>query len=255
MKHPMLRLALIAGILILSVGSSFARYYDSRIGRFLSVDPHSGRYVAWSPYTYALDNPLKYVDPNGKDAIPIVFKDYKISAFGIKWSGLGHAGILLIDNKTGLTKYYEYGRYDKEGKGWVRQHRVSNVAMDKKTGMPTAESLTKVLGEISKAAGQGGDITGAYVKNDNFKEMNDHAQQQKSENSNPNRDEYSLTGNNCGTFVKETLEAGKADTPSMIDPRPNSYIEEIRDMYPDVDYNASKMQTTVEKEEKKRDGN
>jgi RHS repeat-associated protein len=183
-----------------------ARYYDARIGRFLSVDSHTGRYVTWSPYTYALDNPLKYVDPNGKDAIPIVFKDYKISAFGVKWSGLGHAGILLIENKTGVTKYYEYGRYDKEGKGIVRQITVSDVVLDKKTGMPTTESLTKVLGQISKATGQGGDITGTYVKNDNFKEMNTYAQDQKAENANPNREKYSLTGNNCGTFVKETLE-------------------------------------------------
>ena len=150
-----------------------------------------------------------------------------------------------------MTKYYEYGRYDKEGKGIVRQITVSDVVLDKKTGMPTTESLTKVLGQISKATGQGGDITGAYVKNDNFKEMNAHAQDQKAENANPSREKYSLTGNNCGTFLKETLEAGKAETPSMIDPRPNSYIEELRGIYPDVEYDASKKQVKVEKEGKK----
>jgi uncharacterized protein RhaS with RHS repeats len=231
-----------------------ARYYDARTGRFLSVDPKAGKYFAWSPYTYTLDNPLKYIDPNGKDAIPIVFKDYKISAFGVKWSGLGHAGILLIDNKTGTTKYYEYGRYDKEGKGLVRQRTVSDVVMDK-NGMPNKESLTKVLGQISKEAGKGGNITGAYIKNDNFKEMNDYAQDRKSENSDPSREGYSIAGNNCGRFMKETLEAGQVDTPTMIVPWPNLYIEALRGKYPDVDYNAKKKQVTIEKEEKKKDGN
>jgi len=230
-----------------------ARHYDARTGRFLSVDQNAGKYASWSPYVYALDNPLKYVDPSGKDAIPIVFKDYKISALGMKWSGLGHAGILLIDNKTGLAKYYEYGRYDKEGKGIVRQRAVPNVAMDKNTGMPTQESLNKVLGVISKEAGHGGDVTGAYVKNDNFKEMNEHAQEQKAQNDNPDRKEYSITGNNCATFMKETLEAGGTETPSMVDPRPNSYIEELRNVYQDVNYSATKNQTTVETTEKKKD--
>jgi uncharacterized protein RhaS with RHS repeats len=254
MNGKRLLLWVVLSLFIMPAYHAEARYYDARTGRLLQPDPKAAKYLAWSPYTYTLDNPLKYVDPNGKDAIPIVFKDYKISALGVKWSGLGHAGILLIDNKTGTTKYYEYGRYDKEGKGLVRQRTVSDVVMDK-NGMPTKESLTKVLGEISKEAGKGGNITGAYIKNDNFKEMNDYAHDRKSENSDPNREGYNITGNNCGTFMKETLGAGKVDTPTMIDPRPNSYIEELRDKYPDVDYNAKKKQVTIEKEEKKKDGN
>mgnify|MGYP007019933133 CR=1 FL=1 len=52
----------------------------------------------------------------------------------VKIGNLGHAGVLLIDNKTGVTKYYEYGRYDKEGKGVVRTFAVPNVKIgqDKK---------------------------------------------------------------------------------------------------------------------------
>ncbi len=43
-----------------------ARYYDSGIGRFTQVDPNYN--PSESPYEYARNNPLKYVDPNGKDA-------------------------------------------------------------------------------------------------------------------------------------------------------------------------------------------
>src|SRR5438093_4110830 len=42
-----------------------ARYYDARIGRFLSIDPMFSKYANWSSYNYCLDNPLRVVDPNG----------------------------------------------------------------------------------------------------------------------------------------------------------------------------------------------
>jgi RHS repeat-associated protein len=44
-----------------------ARYYDARLGRFLTVDPQSGagRLRGWSPYHYAYDNPERFNDPTG----------------------------------------------------------------------------------------------------------------------------------------------------------------------------------------------
>ncbi len=44
-----------------------ARYYESTIGRFTTVDPHVENYYSWSPYAYCANNPLKYIDPDGKD--------------------------------------------------------------------------------------------------------------------------------------------------------------------------------------------
>ncbi len=43
-----------------------ARYYDSDTGRFTQIDP---KYDAGeSPYAYAVDNPMKFIDSDGKDA-------------------------------------------------------------------------------------------------------------------------------------------------------------------------------------------
>ncbi|PID57947.1 MAG: hypothetical protein CR986_08505 [Ignavibacteriae bacterium] len=44
-----------------------ARYYDSKIGRWLSVDPLADKYPGWSPYNYTACNPLNNYDPNGME--------------------------------------------------------------------------------------------------------------------------------------------------------------------------------------------
>ena len=79
-------------------------------------------------------------------AIPIVFPDYRISvdikpttidlfedwtwdnirtpAYKDRWEGLGHAGVFFIEGSTGLTKYFEYGRYDAAGLGKVQKQEL-----------------------------------------------------------------------------------------------------------------------------------
>ena len=43
------------------------RYYDSDLGRWMSVDPLAVKYPSWSPYNYTLGNPVRFVDPNGME--------------------------------------------------------------------------------------------------------------------------------------------------------------------------------------------
>lgn len=46
-----------------------ARYYDPNLGRFLSIDPgpvDAAQPQTWNRYSYALNSPLKYVDPTGE---------------------------------------------------------------------------------------------------------------------------------------------------------------------------------------------
>ena len=44
-----------------------ARYYESAVGRFTSVDPLAEKYYSWSPYVYGGNNPILNIDPDGRD--------------------------------------------------------------------------------------------------------------------------------------------------------------------------------------------
>jgi len=215
-----------------------ARFYDPTIGRFTSIDPNAEKYAYINPYNYVYNNPVNGIDPDGRDGILLVFPDYKIQVGNRKVPHLGHAGVLLIDNKTGTTKYYEYGRYDSEGRGLVRKVTISDVEIGP-NGKPTNKSLNKVLGQISKRSGKGGRIEGAYIESDDFESMHDYAKELMGQNSDPDREPYSIWNNNCGTFGCDVLNqdsdvAGKA--PGIIDPRPNSIIGEYQDVYDSVSY-------------------
>jgi len=73
-----------------------ARYYDSDLSVWLSVDPMAGKYPNSSPYLYCENNPVVYVDPNG---------EFKTWAGALSFS-------LIHGGKIHTAKYGDYaGQY------------------------------------------------------------------------------------------------------------------------------------------------
>jgi RHS repeat-associated protein len=52
-----------------------ARFYAANLGRWLSIDPLAAKFPNWSPYNAMNDNPMFFIDPDGKESKDWIEKD------------------------------------------------------------------------------------------------------------------------------------------------------------------------------------
>ncbi len=97
-----------------------ARFYDRTA--WTSIDPMAEKYYAVSPYAYCSNNPIRFVDPSGKN--PFVLGGAAAAAFDFAAISLGiiTTGIILKKSADG---HIRFKNWSPEG-GWQgRQDRLS----------------------------------------------------------------------------------------------------------------------------------
>lgn len=85
-------------------------YHADLSSRWLCPDPLASKYPQVSPYTYCLNNPIIFIDPDGKDVEIVIGKPYTKNG---KEHPYGHMAIRVYGD--GYDYVFDFGRY---GKTW-----------------------------------------------------------------------------------------------------------------------------------------
>ncbi len=170
-----------------------------------------GAYIAW---------------PNQPITIPDDFRTFEFVPEKLNY--LGHAGVLLIEGGTGLTKYYEFGRYNAHG--FVRTVGIPDVKKFRnswwKNDWPSEEDIQNIISKLpsSKKGYKCRASFGRTWKTDGFNKMKEYAETFK--NSPP---KYNILTNNCSTFAQSVLRKGGIHGGFAMLPSLSTYTNSIRD--------------------------
>ena len=106
------------------------RQYDSRLGRWWSVDPKWNEYPSVSPYAFCMDNPIILKDPNGEYGVIVIHQK------------CDENGNIIGGTATLVMKYYYNSSDAYEGTdGKVSKENALNVEKNIK------DNLDKLVGQ------------------------------------------------------------------------------------------------------------
>lgn len=151
----------------------------------------------------------------------------------IKSGRLGHAAVAFTNGRTGHTRYWEYGRYDRAQRGICRNISVPDLKMTPDFEVDP-DSLNRMLARVSQTSGGGTRVSGVFcrVALGSASKLERYCQRVHEATSSASNDPYSPMWNSCLHFMVRGMREAGVRMPSVIDPRPRAYIQTLQSRFP-----------------------
>ncbi len=157
--------------------------------RFSQVDPLAEKYYSVSPYAYCLNNPVKYIDPDGRQvglvleglwylglsAATLYYGEKAVNDFKQSVSQNETAKNILFGDDTGSDARIDKAKKDLD-KARQPNQKEKNLEKSKEKGIPDSQ-----LGPSGKPKNHN-------VKKANLKQAKEAARNNQKSNSNPKKD-------------------------------------------------------------------
>jgi len=200
-----------------------ARHDASGLARFMQPDPmfagplQTVNPQRWNMYAYVVNNPINYLDPDGRDAVAVNFT-HKVPVGG-------HEGIIVVHADGSAT----YARFGPEHAAWPADNGQVTVTPLKpvefqSNRLPTDAAYNQLAAEVAKIEGQNpSSVRFNYFKTSEADSiMLDNWMLSWKNHRAPN---YRVNGQNCAAFCIAGLIRGNAIENKNISLVPNLLFE------------------------------
>ncbi|WP_179381040.1 hypothetical protein [Jannaschia marina] len=153
-----------------------------------------------------------FTDPDSRPPLSV----QRVSGGSYYVLGLGHAGIAIINGRTGGVKYAEYGRYDAANRGLARWvPAVESLTMTfTDSGNPDPASMAALGRQLVATNGGPYAVEGIWVKlrNGAFGVMQSFINDRIRDTTAGTAAIYDVTSNHCFTFAREVARSAGVNT-------------------------------------------